>query len=99
MITVGLIKELYFIAKVLNQDLSVGLNLHPQNLDEIKMVVVRINPSGLMKVHYNLEHIWTEQVEGDASFFGVESCDSISRIIACMNNGTDWKHLAYHEKS
>lgn len=51
-------------------------------------------------VAYDEDHIWEETIEGDTSFFGIESCDSISRAMACLESGDpNWKNYTYFEKS
>lgn len=94
MITVGLVKEVFFLAHVFNREvnttLRVGLEAHP--------ITIQVSPEGIFKIFYKTFHIWTERVEGEGSFFGVESCDTISRIIACIDNGTNWGDMVYHEK-
>jgi hypothetical protein len=92
MLTVGLVRELLFIAKAtqipINAEFSLN-GLYPSSLK------INLKPDGEMYVWYNLNLIWKEIVEGDVSFFGVESCDSIARIIACIDNGTTWDHLKW----
>lgn len=80
MITVGLVKELFYIASALKTDVQASLSTNFNTPLNIKI------HKNVLQVWYQDWHIWTETVEGDTSFFGVESCDSISRIIACMNN-------------
>lgn len=96
MITVGLVKELYFISKVLKE--TYCLSVFPQDsngslLNNLKLVL-NITPEGELTVWYKGIIIWKEKVDGDDSFFGVESCDTISRIIACINN----KDFSWKEK-
>lgn len=81
MITCGLIKELYFIATALNTPVQVSLSSELHTPIQIKIL------KNVLQVWYQETHIWTETIEGDTSFFGVESCDTISRIVATMNNG------------
>ena len=93
MLTVGLVKELYFLAHVLNDTLTVDFKFgrFPH------LLKIKINTAGDMDVFYGEQHIWYEKVEGDTSFFGIESCDTISRIIACINNGTSWEYLKWED--
>ena len=98
MITIGLIKELYFIAKVTRQVFFTEILVEGANplLHTLRM---RINPEGELDVWYRSVHIWNEIVEGDESFFGVESCDSISRIVACIdNNDASWRDKYYYNQ-
>jgi hypothetical protein len=82
MITVGLIKELYFVSEVLKTQVesSIRSTLNPVP------ILIKIH-NNVLEVEYFGFPIWKESIDGDTAFFGVESCDSISRIIACINNG------------
>lgn len=96
MLTVGLAKEIFYISHVLKKEINVQIQLS----DSSKYLWVNMKPDGDMTIFYGHRHIWKEQVEGDSSFFGIESCDSISRIIACIDNdtsGTDesWKNYSF----
>lgn len=94
MITVGLVKELFFIAHVFNRSLSSTLHLEDP---ASQLLMIKITPAGDMDVFYGSNHIWYEKVEGDTSFFGIESCDTISRIIACIDNGTSWDQYIWKD--
>ena len=90
-ITVGIIKELYFISKVLNLPVEVTFKSpvkHP--------LYVRVY-NNILDVEYNSISIWKETIESDISFFGVESCDTISRIIACIDSGSPWDKYKWDE--
>lgn len=95
MITVGLVKELYFISKILNREYKIQINPIWDGFSVAKLLEININPGGLLKVYYQTHHIWAEQVEGEGSFFGVESCDSISRIINCIDNNSPWEKYSF----
>lgn len=91
MITIGLIKELFFIALATKQDIKVTLHLK-------RDLELYIKTNGKLSVYYNENYIWNELVEGNNSMFGVESCDAISRIINCLdNNDEGWKKYSYRE--
>jgi hypothetical protein len=86
MITVGLIKELYFIAKTLNR--AYTMEIFASNAlwgGKVAPLKVEIKPTGELDVWYQATHIWNESLD-ENEFFGVESCDTISRIVACINN-------------
>ena len=83
MVTVGLVKELFFISRVLND--SFYLKLFKGEKQEHELCL-KMDPDANLDIWYDGHHIWREQVEGDTSFFGIESCDTISRIIVCINN-------------
>ena len=92
-ITVGIIKELYFISKVLNLPVEVTFKSpvkHP--------LYVRVY-NNILDVEYNSIPIWKETIEGDVSFFYIESCDSIARIIVCIDNGSPWQQYRWNENS
>lgn len=95
MITVGLVKELYFIAHVTQTpvlcDIKLGGGFSPVSLT--------ISHDGLLEAAYKGQTIWREHVEGDGSYFGIESCDTISRILACIDNGSDWTQYRWEESS
>ncbi len=102
MITVGLVKEIFYIARVLNKTFyyEVTENTHHNwILRPMETLTVKVTPAGELEVWYRNHHIWGETVEGATSFFGVESCDSISRIIACINNDDySWKERYYYNE-
>jgi len=90
MITIGLAKELYFIAKVTNQPATALLN---------NGLYISVQPNSTMDVEYKGIHIWRERIEGDTSFFGIESCDNIFKIINAIDSKDDtWKQkYSYNE--
>lgn len=97
MLTIGLARELGFLSKILNRKLVAKIHLEGLKKDET--LDISFSPDGMMDVFYKGNYIWHECVEGDTSFFGVESCDTISRIIACIDNGTDWQQHRWTESS
>jgi hypothetical protein len=94
MITVGLIKELYFISKILNTEVRVEFHLPASAL----IVTIKDN---ILSVFYRSINIWLENLEGETSFFGVESCDAIARILVCIDNDNlkDASELYYIESN
>jgi hypothetical protein len=93
MITIGLVKELFYISVALHTDVKVELET-----DFNTPIILKIHKN-VLDVTYKGYHIWNETVEGDTSFFGLESCDTISRIVAALN-GNDWetaKNLMFFE--
>ena len=82
MITVGVIKELYFIAAVLKTEVKASIS----SSFNIPPIEIKIHNNQL-DIWYCSQHIWQESIEGETAFFGIESCDAISRIISCINNG------------
>lgn len=95
MITVSLIKELYFISAYFKREVQFSLSISEGF--PIKSI---IKPDGILNIWYRDNHIWQENVNGDDSFFGIESCDSISRIVNCIdNNDNTWRERYYFNES
>lgn len=92
MITVGLVRELYFISSFLKSEMTSTVSIGGRNLKLL------INQQALLEVFYQDIKIWQETIDGPASLFGVESCDTIARIMTCIDNETDWKDHAWVEK-
>jgi len=84
MITVGLVKELHFIASAIQDVFYLKLFKGERNDNEL---CLKMTPAGQLNVWYDGHEIWSEKVDGVTSFFGVESCDAIARIIVCIDNG------------
>lgn len=95
MITVGLIKEFYYISTVLKTPVVAAVRINGMKAPlDIKI------SSGCLDLWYRDLHIWRETIEGTTSFFGVESCDAISRIIVSLEAGDpNWSNYRYIEKS
>jgi hypothetical protein len=85
MITVGLVKELSFISKALKHPVTATLGLYDKE-DFPKGRAVLKFIDNKMEVAYGGKCVWLEDVGSDDSFFGVESCDSLSRIFVCIDN-------------
>ena len=83
MVTIGLVKELLFISKAFSTPIEITLKTE---FNEPLRLLLNLN---ILDVWYSDYHIWHEEVDGDASFFGIESCDTISRIMFCINQN-DW---------
>ena len=92
MITLGLVRELYFISHVLKTDIS--FEISSSSLQRILTLKIR---DKTLNVWYGGVHIWREVIEGESSFFGIESCDTISRIIACINNNSPWDQYRWQD--
>jgi len=94
MITVGLVKELLFISKSLNQEvdslLNFGWHKNPIHL--------KISDDKL-SIYY-IEYIWEESLNEADSMFGIESCQEIANIIKLMDSGNkEWKNLVFIENA
>jgi hypothetical protein len=97
MITVGLIKELSYIVSVFGKEVSFCLESSVCSYP----IDVTISNTFELSIRYgpqnNKQLIWRESL-ANGSFFGVESCDAISRIIACIDNATTWQQYKWTEK-
>lgn len=92
MITVGLIKELFYISTVFKKEISSIIEIDRHTI----MLTVA---NSFLTVRYKGHWIWREKIEGDTSMFGIESCDAISRIISCIDNNSPWEQYRFIEKS
>lgn len=94
MITVGFINELNYISNVLNVPVKCAISI-PYAKKSL-MIEVKDN---YFELDYDSSRIWREEIMSPSSMFGIESCDSISKIIYMIdNNIEDWKEMVYFEK-
>lgn len=68
------------------------------------VLYIKINTFGQMDLEYQRHidskppvHIWNESVLEDG-LFGVESCDTLSRIIYCIDHGQPWQDKYYYNE-
>jgi hypothetical protein len=94
MLTVGLVKELFFITKALNTSVKVDLKA-----DFLQAPLKVAIAGGVLDIFYRENHIWRENLASETSMFGVESCDAISRILAGIDGGGEWLNLVYLEEN
>jgi hypothetical protein len=96
MITVGLIKELLFVSKSLRTSVTFKLSS-----ERIKSEILAVIKERNLEVWYLGYRIWNESLDEDISMFGVESCDTIARIVLLIDAGDDvqWRELVYNDKS
>ena len=91
MLTVSFVNEIQFIAKHFNVPVSVDLKLgqsEPLNL---------ALDNDVLSIKFFGELIWEEKVVGVGSNFGVESCDTIYRIMQMVAAGDNtWKEKYPH---
>jgi len=86
MITVGLIAELSFISKHLQSPIRCTL----KPISSEKYLDIRVELDKNFTLWYDDKLIWSEDIN---DFFGGESCDTISRIVACIDNkDNSWKN-------
>ncbi|MEY2859193.1 MAG: hypothetical protein RLZZ74_3506 [Cyanobacteriota bacterium] len=77
---------------MLKQNLSAEIELFGHRPLAIKIT------NGVLELFYGQLQIWRESIEGSDSFFGIESCDAIARIIVCIDNRDDtWHKYKYIE--
>ena len=76
-LTVGIIRELFYISLVLKREVYVTFHLN--NPLDINI------QNGFLNLKYKDIKIWRENLSGADSNFGIESCDQISRIINCID--------------
>jgi hypothetical protein len=96
MITVGLVNELRFISKALRTPLS--STLKTELMKSALLIEVK---EQVLDVWYLGYHIWKEPLDDATTMFGIESCDSLARIVFLIDSGddTEWRKLTYIEKS
>ncbi len=92
MITVGVIRELEFMAKAVNSDMYVVIQIANKKLS------MKIWDNQVI-INYEGQKIWEENIYGEGNWFGIESCDSVSRIIHCIDKGEPWQEAYGWKKS
>lgn len=94
MINVGLIKELYFISKVLKTEIEAEFRY----CGAVDTVEVKIKDD-IMHVSYWGRKIWRENLKEGDSMFGIESCYQINKIMKLIDLGDDtiWRGETYFE--
>jgi hypothetical protein len=92
MITVGLVKELEFMSRAMEEDISLLMWIAGRR------VGVEVSENRVV-VSYGGEVIWDENVHGEGNWFGIESCDTIYRIIKCIDKEEPWKEKYEWKKS
>ena len=92
MITVGVIRELEFMAKAIDSNMYVIIQVANKNIS------MKIWDNNVI-INYEGHKIWEENIYGEGNWFGIESCDSIARIINCIDKGEPWQESYGWEKS
>lgn len=93
MITVGLINELIFISDAFKSPISVSVKV-----DKINHPILLAIDGDFLNLEYNGAAIWSEDIKSPSSLFGVESCDTIARILFHIDAGDEaWKDMCYKE--
>lgn len=92
MITVGLVQELNYISQALNVPVKASISI-PLAKD---FLFIDVN-NNYLELKYNNNKIWREEIFSPSSMFGIESCDSISKIIYMIDNKENWENIVYFE--
>ena len=93
MLTLGICREILYIAKIFKK--SFFFTLAGKDNDAIQ---VNVTPTEMIDVWYKNQHIWNESMSEDG-FFGIESLDTISRIIYCIDRNEPWQDKYYYNES
>jgi len=92
MITVGVVRELEFMAKAVESDMYVVIEVAGKNIS------MKIWDNNVI-INYQGQQIWEENIYGEGNWFGIESCDSIFKIINCIDKGESWREEYGWKKS
>ena len=85
MINAGIIQELDFMSEYYESEVTASISCKGK---ETKLDF----KDGRVTVTYQGTEIWKETVHGEATWFGIESCDRIHKIVKCIDNNDDsWK--------
>lgn len=85
MLTIGLVRELAFLSHGLGFPLKFSIEVISKKMD-------LLIDKDILSIAYKGEEIWRENVQPDVSFFGVESCDLIFKIVNRIDAGDySWK--------
>ena len=90
MVTVGLVKEILFISEYFKSPIETEIKGFTNSFIKLRI------ENRILDIWYENNHIWHELIDGELSFFGIESCDSIARCISCLDNkDLNWKKYIY----
>jgi len=85
MINAGIVQELDFMSEHYKSEVTVSISCKGK---ETKLDF----KEGRVTITYQGAEIWRETVYGEATWFGIESCDRIHKIVTCIDNNDDsWK--------
>ena len=79
MITVGLVQEISFISKFFETPIYLKMAT-PKTSGVLNIIFEK----GYLELTYKQNKIWKEKVIGAESMFGIESCETILRIISLI---------------
>lgn len=93
MITVGIVQELNYISQTLNIPVKTIISM-PLAKEPLYIYI----SNNYFELQYNNQKIWKEEIFSPSSMFGIESCDSIAKIIYMIdNNIEEWRDIVYIE--
>jgi len=84
MITVGVVRELAYMSQYVGGPLYVAIDIGNQKLS------LNVSENDV-RISYQGQKIWEENIYGEGNWFGVESCDTIFRIMECIDKGEPWR--------
>lgn len=92
MITVGVIRELAYMSGYVKNEVYAAIDVDGKNIG------VKASEN-YVKISYQGQQIWEENIYGDGNWFGIESCDTIYRIMECIDKGEPWREKHGWSKS
>lgn len=93
MITVGLVNEIQFLSNIF--ETPIYLKIATEKTSGVLNFIVK---DGYLELIYKQNKIWKEKISGADSMFGIESCETILKIISLIEKNDDlWKELCYFE--
>jgi hypothetical protein len=92
MITVGAVRELAYMSQHLGVPLYIAIDAGGKHLS------LKVEENSV-HISYQGQRIWEENIYGEGNWFGIESCDSIAKIINCINDGEPWAEKYGWEKT
>ena len=92
MITVGAVRELAYMSQHLGVPLYIAIDAGGKHLS------LKVEENSV-HISYQGQRIWEENIYGEGNWFGIESCDSVAKIINCINDGEPWAEKYGWEKT
>jgi hypothetical protein len=84
MITVGVVRELAYMSGYVGVEVCTSIDVSG------KIIGLRVSEN-YVKISYQGQKIWEENIYGEGNWFGIESCDTIYRIMECIDKGEPWQ--------
>jgi len=92
MITVGVVREIAYMSQRVGEPLYISMHL----ADKLFGLKVEENK---VWISYQGQAIWEENIYGEGNWFGIESCDTIARIVDLIDNDEPWQEKHGWKKS